>query len=256
MKIVLDYIWLDGKNISDIKSLTKISEFDIRGNEYITTFFGNPPRILSEKDLDNIPPIIIDGTSLNLESNEGNDIIIKPVKLYANPLKQKSFIVLCEVYDGDKPHISNSRCVLNELGDLLNNDIPPFKQHFIVADDIESIRWYGVTGNIDVNRYTLNPKHINGLDLINQLIDCSIKGDLSISKIENYNNGNCNWVYYTDKGKPMDIADDILFLRYLLYKLASLNDKIIVYDNNYFTETYSENDDIQDPYLLIKSIIV
>jgi len=94
----LEYLWLDGCTPTQIRSKTKVV------NE-----FGK-----SEE----APVWGFDGSSTEQADGNSSDCVLKPVRVYPNPLESNSSIVLCEVYNvDDTPHKSNTR-------HLLENTIP------------------------------------------------------------------------------------------------------------------------------------
>jgi len=255
MKIILEYLWLDGHTVSDIKSLTKIIDIDIRKVDGIGSYFGKTPRLLDQIDDDKLIPFIsIEGELINQEPTDGNKTILKPVKLYLNGFRSDSYIVLCEVYDGVIPHKTNSRQVLSELINDETKNVS-FTQSFVITNfDERQVGSDVLKGYKEA--YTIKPKYNAGIKIVNELIDYSLNIGLSLSRIENKYHGNCKWEYHTNEGNPLEIADDIIVLRYLLYKLAINNNMDLSYSNKYFKEIITIKDKINDPYLLIKQSLV
>ena len=115
MKAIIDYIWLDGKTLSDVRFITKVLDIDIKHSEF-NGYFGKVPRTLNEDgDESKIPSITFDGNLTDQAPENGEGTTLKPVKIYRNPLKVNSFYVLCEVYDAEQPHKTNSRFPLSLL---------------------------------------------------------------------------------------------------------------------------------------------
>ena len=95
----LEYIWLDGTEpTAQLRSKTKVVED-----------FGH--------NIDSCPEWNFDGSSTNQADGSNSDCILKPVRLYENPLeKHDSYLVLCEVWDvNGNPHSSNFRFQLDEI---------------------------------------------------------------------------------------------------------------------------------------------
>lgn len=93
MKILLEYIWIDGND--NLRSKNKIINIE---TESI--------------NLDYIPEWNFDGSSTNQASGKESDIILKPIRIYNNPFIKfiKSYLILCECYNKDNTsHISNTR---------------------------------------------------------------------------------------------------------------------------------------------------
>ena len=96
----LEYLWLDGCNPTQIRSKTKIVKyFGREGNE--APIWG------------------FDGSSTEQADGSSSDCVLKPVRIYPNPLESSTYqqgsIVLCEVWNvNDTPHKTNTRRELEE----------------------------------------------------------------------------------------------------------------------------------------------
>ena len=80
----LEYIWIDGTEpTAQLRSKTKVlQEFD--------------------RNIINCPVWSFDGSSTNQAPGSDSDCVLKPMKLYENPMeKNNSYLVLCEVWDVD-----------------------------------------------------------------------------------------------------------------------------------------------------------
>ena len=67
--------------------------------------------VLLHKKLKDIPEWSFDGSSTNQAEGSSSDCILKPVKLYQDPLRNGfSYLVMCEVMNPDgTPHKTNTR---------------------------------------------------------------------------------------------------------------------------------------------------
>jgi glutamine synthetase len=93
MKILLEYVWIDGNDT--LRSKNKIMSFE---NNNI--------------DLSDIPLWNFDGSSTFQSTTIKSDIILKPVRVYKNPFIKfmTSYLILCECYNIDlTPHLTNKR---------------------------------------------------------------------------------------------------------------------------------------------------
>ena len=92
----LEYLWLDGCTPTQIRYKTKV----------VKEFGKNEE-----------PPIWgFDGSSTEQAGGNSSDCVLKPVRVYPNPLESNSSIVLCEVYNvNDTPHETNTRRRLDEI---------------------------------------------------------------------------------------------------------------------------------------------
>tara|TARA_X000001036_G_scaffold169860_1_gene160708 strand:- start:2078 stop:3073 length:996 start_codon:yes stop_codon:yes gene_type:complete len=91
----LEYLWLDGCTPTQIRSKTKVvKDF---GKTEAAPIWG------------------FDGSSTEQADGGSSDCVLKPVRVYPNPLESNSSIVLCEVWNvDDTPHKTNTRHLLNE----------------------------------------------------------------------------------------------------------------------------------------------
>jgi len=97
----LEYIWIDGTEPTrQLRSKTKV----------VQSFDGtiNGPT--------GCPVWGFDGSSTNQAPGDKSDCVLKPVRIYENPLEKNSQLVLCEVWNtDDTPHETNTRFNLEEL---------------------------------------------------------------------------------------------------------------------------------------------
>ena len=91
----LEYLWLDGCTPTQIRYKTKV----------VKEFGG----------LEGAPIWGFDGSSTQQADGSSSDCVLKPVRVYPNPLESNSSIVLCEVFNvDDTPHETNTRRKLEE----------------------------------------------------------------------------------------------------------------------------------------------
>ena len=95
----LEYIWIDGTEpTAQLRSKTKVVED-----------FGH--------NISSCPEWNFDGSSTNQADGHDSDCVLKPVRLYENPMERhESYLVLCEVWDVDgNPHQTNKRWNLDVI---------------------------------------------------------------------------------------------------------------------------------------------
>ncbi len=94
----LEYLWLDGCTPTQIRSKTKVVKEPLKVPEWgFDPIWG------------------FDGSSTQQAEGSNSDCVLKPVRVYPNPLDTDSSIVLCEVYNvDDTPHKSNTRRLLDD----------------------------------------------------------------------------------------------------------------------------------------------
>ena len=96
----LEYIWIDGtEDAPQLRSKTKVM------NAYEW-----------DGSVANCPVWGFDGSSTNQAPGDNSDCVLKPVRIYENPLEENSQLVMCEVWNtDDTPHETNTRWKLFEL---------------------------------------------------------------------------------------------------------------------------------------------
>jgi len=251
MKVILDYIWLDGNTISDVRFLTKVLDIDVKQYGGIQGFIGKLPRLIETKeDIENIPSVEIDGTLTKQKSSTDlTPTVLNPIKMYLNPTKVNSYYVLCEVYDGDVPHSTNSRNALKEKMPKILEGVPHIgiKEKFIIFKKGDG------TGVINPNHLqTYSSRQTNNEVIIDEFLNCIIKMNLPIDEIVNKFN---HWEVKTSLSDSLTLSDDIIIMRHLLYRLSNKHDLSVSFFRKYGTEIHSERDKINDPYLLTRKLI-
>ena len=84
-KFRLDYIWLDGyQPTANIRTKSQMLEAD--------SFDGS---------IDAVPMWGFDGSSTQQAEGHDSDCILKPARVYRNPLQENGYFVLCEVLTRD-----------------------------------------------------------------------------------------------------------------------------------------------------------
>jgi glutamine synthetase len=102
--IKLEYVWLDGYQPEpNLRSKVKVIQMD----------FDKIPLWPETLPVSMCPEWSFDGSSTKQAEGHFSDCILKPVRVYNNPLNKgrlESYLVLCEVIHPDgTPHISNTR---------------------------------------------------------------------------------------------------------------------------------------------------
>ena len=117
----LEYIWIDGtEDAPQLRSKTKV----INSYEW-------------DGSVANCPVWGFDGSSTNQAEGSNSDCVLKPVRLYENPLEKDSHLVMCEVWStDDKPHETNTRFKLYELlnGGVEDNPWLGFEQEYTLFE--------------------------------------------------------------------------------------------------------------------------
>ena len=106
-----EYIWLDGSKPTQ----------GVRSKARVVSLPDNP----SPADF---PDWSFDGSSTNQADGEDSDCLLKPVGIYADPLRQgNNYLVLCEVFNPDgTAHATNHRARLRELLATAGDQLDPW----------------------------------------------------------------------------------------------------------------------------------
>ena len=203
MKHKLEYIWLDGgEPTSHLRSKTKI--VDGEGIE------------------DGDAPIWgFDGSSTNQAEGHSSDCVLKPIRVYRNPLEAASSLVLCEVWNvDDTPHESNTRNKLVELLDGLDDDPEEwvgFEQEYTLYEDGKPYGW-----PIDGQPAPQGDYYCGrnaGEDIMKAHTDVCIEAGVSIVGT-NAEVMLGQWEYQIGAGGSIHMSDDLWIARWLLEKVC------------------------------------
>lgn len=207
----LEYIWLDGYTTPNLRCKSKYIETPIR-------------------TIEECPHWSFDGSSTKQAIGSDSDCVLRPVKLYKNPLEQyhsESYLVLCEVENTDEiPHETNTRSKLREL-------VHEKEQHEM---------WFGIEqeyvfADTQSNRLSGWPKE--GYPLPQGEYYCGVGAQRAVLEhIVNQHSKACldaglplegtnaevmlsQWEYQLGTKDAIDISDDLWISRYLLYKISA-----------------------------------
>ena len=217
-KYKLEYIWTD-------------SDGNVRSKVRYSTIMQMPNEMLSMR---NVPKWSFDGSSTNQAETTNSDLIISPVRLFPNPMESRnqsqiaSWYVLCEVLNLDgTPHKSNLR---KELWDVLQENKDQdiwvgIEQEYVMIDEAsgkpygwndyedstpspQGEYYCGVGGNKQKGRM-IAEQHAN-LCVQSGLAFEGFHPEVMLSQ----------WEYQIGPGNPLDIADQLIFSRFLLQRIT------------------------------------
>ena len=200
----LEYIWIDGTEpTNQLRSKTKILE------DFDRTIGG-------------CPSWNFDGSSTNQATGKSSDCILKPVRLYENPMeKQDSYLVLCEVWDVDgNPNSTNYRWNLEEVQIKHSKEDVwvGIEQEYTLFKDDRPLGWPmnrepKAQGDYYCGRNT-------GEWLARKHMDLCISAGIKISGI-NSEVMLGQWEYQVGADDPITISDDLWVARWLLEKVCA-----------------------------------
>lgn len=282
MKVIAEYLWLDGKNLVEDKEgkvhLDQNKNPDIRGKTKILDVpEGTTVETLqlSLGDVESIVPTWgFDGSSTYQAKGHTSDCVLKPVRVYNDPFRTRarqeylSVLVLNEVMlvPGDTPHPSNTRAVLREL----------------VEKHKEQEFWFGIEQEYTFMRVaderpfgfpkegfpekqgkfycSTGADRTFGREMIEEHLFACLDADLVFAGI-NAEVMPGQWEYQIGKGTPtsdpLRVSDDLTVARYLMLRIGekygvvpSLHPKPVVGDwngagahTNFSTKAMRESDD-------------
>ena len=196
----LEYLWLDGCSPTQIRYKTKVVKD-----------FGNKEA----------PVWGFDGSSTEQADGGSSDCVLKPVRVYPNPLESNSSIVLCEVFNvDDTPHSSNTRRKLEETLTDIEDDIDEwvgYEQEYTLFVNDTPLGWPVVgepkpQGDYycgrNVGEY-ISREHLNvcieaGISI------CGTNAEVMLGQ----------WEYQIGAGGSIHMSDDLWVARWLLERIC------------------------------------
>ena len=197
----LDYLWLDGCTPTQIRYKTKVvKDFGKKEEAPIWGF---------------------DGSSTEQADGNNSDCVLKPVRVYPNPLETNSSIVLCEVWNvDDTPHESNTRRLLEET---ITDDIDEwvgFEQEYTLFKGGKPYGWPSVGQPPPQGDYYcgVGSGNVQAREVSEAHMDACLEAGIMITGT-NAEVALGQWEYQCF-GKGLKAADDLWVSRYLLHLIA------------------------------------
>ena len=196
----LEYLWLDGCTPTQIRYKTKVvKEF---GKNTEAPVWG------------------FDGSSTEQADGNSSDCVLKPVRVYPNPLETNSSIVLCEVYNvDDTPHESNTRRILEDtlISTNISSEWVGYEQEYTLYKGGWPLGWpsndepapqgdYYCGRNIGekISREHLNACIEAGISI------CGTNAEVMLGQ----------WEYQIGAGGSIHMSDDLWVARWLLERIC------------------------------------
>lgn len=217
MKVMAEYIWLDGldekkgKKTQELRSKTRIvDEESVKG-----------------LDAGQMKEWAFDGSSTYQAGTEASDCRLKPIKVVLDPFRgHPNVLVLCEVLNMDgTPHVSNTRARLRAVTERYKDQEPLFgiEQEYTLLD---------VFGK--PYRWPLSPEKMQpqgpyycgvGANLVfgREIYDEHLKKCLEAGLTVAGGNGEVmpsQWEFQIGPLGPEDVGDEMQFARYILQRVA------------------------------------
>jgi len=251
--IKLEYIWIDGTEpTSQLRSKTKVvKEFD----ESITGPSGTPMWSF-------------DGSSTNQAPGDKSDCVLKPVRLYENPLELNCYLVLCEVLTTDEtPHKTNHRFKLDNLDNYHSNQEVwvGIEQEYTLYEDGRPLGWPGDGEPAPQGDYYCGRN--KGENIAREHMDACINAGIKIGGI-NSEVMLGQWEYQVGAANPIRISDDLWTARWLMEKICDKYNVLVTLEpkpengdwngagahTNFSTKTMREDDGVDEIFKAIEKL--
>ena len=210
MKIKLEYIWLDGtKPEPQLRSKTKIYSPSI----------GLDGMHLRLPELSDLPQWTFDGSSTGQASGNFSDLILNPVKMCPDPLRDLGYLVLCEVLNPDgTPHETNHR------GSIDNTDMwVGFEQEYFIKDlEGNILGWKKDSSEMrpQGDYYCgVGAENVAGRSIMEDHLDYCLSCGLEITGT-NAEVALGQWEYQLFAKDALEAADNLWLSRYILERVA------------------------------------
>jgi len=210
----LEYLWLDGCTPTQIRSKTKIVKS-----------FG--------RDGGEAPIWGFDGSSTEQAKGSDSDCVLKPVRVYPNPLENSDYtsIILCEVWNvDDTPHPTNTRRELEELLEDLEDDIDEwvgFEQEYTLYEKGWPYGWPSREEPAPQGDYYCG-RNI-GENIMKEHTDACIEAGVSICGT-NAEVMLGQWEYQIGAGGSIHMSDDLWVARWLMERICEKHELSVSLD--------------------------
>ncbi|WP_338704127.1 glutamine synthetase (plasmid) [Streptomyces sp. Q6] len=203
MAFKAEYIWIDGTEpTAKLRSKTKILADGAR------------------------PPVWgFDGSSTNQAEGHSSDCVLKPVAVYADPIRgDDDVLVLCEVFNpDDTPHPSNTRAALRPVAERHAPQEALFgiEQEYTFFKDGYPLGFPAGGFPAPQGGYYcgVGADEIFGRDVVEAHLSNCLAAGLSLSGI-NAEVMPGQWEFQVGPLSPLDVADQLWVARWLLYRTA------------------------------------
>jgi len=210
MKIKLEYIWLDGgKPEPKLRSKTKIYSPSI----------GPDGMHLKLPELGDLPQWTFDGSSTGQAEGNFSDLILNPVKMCPDPLRDLGYLVLCEVLNPDgTAHKSNHRNNINESDMWVG-----FEQEYFIKDKTGRILGWS-ENSLDMKPQGdyycgVGAENVAGRAIMDEHLDYCLSCGLEITGT-NAEVALGQWEYQLFSTDALEAADNLWISRYILERVA------------------------------------
>ena len=208
MKHKLEYIWLDGT----------VPTTQLRSKTKIVSNFG-----IDSRDNGEAPIWAFDGSSTNQAVGSDSDCVLKPVRLYPNPLEEGNHtLVLCEVWNvKNHPHETNTRhrldLTLQYLDDNTIDEWVGFEQEYTLFENGLPFGWPEIGEPPPQGDYYCGRNA--GEEIVTEHTNACIEAGVSIVGT-NAEVMLGQWEYQIGAGGSLHMSDDLWIARWLMEKIC------------------------------------
>ncbi len=202
-KFKFEYIWLDGyKPEPMLRSKTKVLSLD--------TYDG---------EVDILPDWSFDGSSTQQAEGHSSDCILKPVRVYPDPVRINGFLVVCEVLNPDgTPHSSNMRATIKDDSDEFWFG---FEQEYVITENGAPLGFpeEGYPKPQGPYYCSVGFGNVAGRDLVEEHLDICLDADIELTGV-NAEVMLGQWEFQVLSKGAKKAGDDLTVARYLLHRTA------------------------------------
>lgn len=219
IKVVLEYIWLDGAHNFRSKSRT----LEVTGND--------------DLEVNNLPHWTYDGSSTGQASGDNSEITLKPVRLFNCPFRgNNAFLILCDTYNSDdEPTQSNTRHDANSIFESASEEEPWFgleQEYFMIDKNTRKPVGWPVNGFPEgQGKYYcgVGAGRVFGRKVADLHYKLCLTAGVNISGI-NAEVAPGQWEFQVGPCTGIEAGDHLNMARYILERVAELSNTEINYD--------------------------
>ena len=213
-KVCLEYVWIGGNN--EMRSKTKVFEINSK----------DPFSYENIMDPEKLPVWNFDGSSTGQATGEDSEVILKPVNVFKDPLRDNGRIVLCETYTPlGEPHPTNKRFNANKIFDTKLEEKPWYgmeQEYFMIDNDTGNPLGFhkNLIANPQGQYYcSAGTENAFGRDIAEKHLQACIKAGIQISGI-NAEVAPGQWEFQIGPCVGIEEGDQLWTARYLLTRIA------------------------------------
>ena len=216
-KVCLEYVWVGGNK--ELRSKTKVMDINMSCQ-------STRGSIECSISLETLPTWNFDGSSTGQAMGEDSEVVLKPVRVFIDPLRNNGRIVLCETYKANgEVHPTNNRKWANDIFNR-NLEMEPWygleQEYFMI--DRNTGKPLGFVNNLVTNpqgQYycSVGAENSFGRKIAEEHLQACIKAGINISGI-NAEVAPGQWEFQIGPCTGIEQGDHLWIARYLLIRIA------------------------------------